>query len=238
MDEFLRAQNWYSALKNHTFKSAFLPLYPAEIAALAAGEETSETALGVIAKLKPIIKEIPGNSFVSVDCCAPTDTERFAGKRGAVFSARSAWTFLARSAKVREAAAAGLATCICVRPFRRMNVPREFRLFISDGKLAAASQYHLVRHFRRLDGVRDDYWKLLEDFVSGISNKLASKDVAMDVYITSGREILIIDLNPFGPPTLPLLMRSWSQDWTKIAEPRLKLMSPPMNISGEVKVSF
>ncbi|MEA4862895.1 MAG: hypothetical protein AB7F40_04695 [Victivallaceae bacterium] len=238
MDDFLRAQNWYPALKHYTFKSSFLPLNPAEIAALAAGEETSDTARKVIARLKPMLKEVPGNSFVSVDCCAPTDTERFAGKRGAVFSARSAWTFLARSAKVREAAAAGMATCICVRPFRRMNVPREFRLFIVDGKLAAASQYHLVRHFRRLDGVREEYWKVLENFVKKIADKLTVPEVAMDVYITSGRDILVIDLNQFGPPTMPLLLRSWDQDWAAIPEPKLKLMSPPVKISGEVKVSF
>jgi len=103
MDDFLRTPVWYPALSRYTFKTLFLELSPEELRALAAGEEEGATAGAVIAKLKPLLSATPGNAFVFVDSCAPTDTERFAGKRGAVYSAKSAWKFLCRSEKVRRA---------------------------------------------------------------------------------------------------------------------------------------
>ncbi|MDD4818323.1 MAG: hypothetical protein PHI85_10170 [Victivallaceae bacterium] len=237
MDDFLRIPVWYKVLKKHTFPTNFLNLTPSELQALAAGEEDTPTAKDVIARMRPLMHR-PGNNFVLMDSCAPTDTERYYAKRGAVHSARSAWVFLARSAKVRAAAAAGAADTICIRPFRRMSIPREFRLFFVDGELAAASQYFLIRHFRRLEGVKDKYWKLLAKFAAKIADKLPAENVVMDVYVTSDREVLVLDLNVFGPPTSPLLLRSWEQDWKNIDEPKLKLMPPPVKISGEVTVSF
>ncbi len=237
MDDFLRIPVWYKTLKKHTFPTNFLKLEPNELNALAAGEEDSPAAKAVIAKMQPLMHR-PGNNFVLVDSCAPTDTERYYAKRGAVHSARSAWVFLARSAKVRAAVAGGMADTICIRPFRRMSIPREFRLFFVDGELAAASQYFLIRHFRRLEGVKDKYWKLLAKFAGKIKDKLPDGSLAMDVYVTSDREILVLDLNVFGPPTSPLLLRSWNIDWKNIDEPKLKLMPPPVKISGEVTVSF
>lgn len=49
---------------------------------------------------------------------------------------------------------------------------------------------------------------------------------------------MIIDLNEFGLPTDPLLLKSWNINWYDVPEPKLKLMPPPFRISGEVKVSF
>lgn len=238
MNDFLRTPNWFPVLGAHTFITMFMKLAPDEIAALAAGEESGEAAEKAIARLKPIMQSIPGHCFVSTDVCAPVDTERYELKRGAVYSARSAWQWLARSKKVQQAARDGFVTTVCIRPFRRMSPPREFRLFIKDRKLAAASQYHLIRHFRRLEGVKDQYWKLLDDSVNSISGNLQLKDVVMDVYVTRSRKVMIIDLNEFGLPTDPLLLKSWNINWYDVPEPKLKLMPPPFRISGEVKVSF
>ena len=170
------------------------------------------------------------------DCCAPTDTERFELKRGAVFSPESTWKYLALSGKVRQAAAEGKAEYICLRPFRRMNRTREFRLFIRDGKLNAMSQYHLIRHFRRLEGVRNSFWEQAADFVDRIAWLLPLKTLVMDIYFTSSGKILIIDLNPWGEPTDPLLLQSWERDWSVPAG--IVLMDPPTRIYGDVNVSF
>ena len=238
MSDFLSTPIWYEALAEHTFATQFVALEPEETAALAAGAEEGDAVESAIAKLNLVLNEIRGNSFVSVDRCAPTDTERYELKRGAVYSARSAWVFLARSAKVRESAARGEVSCICARPFRRMSVPREFRIFIKDGKPVAASQYHLVRHFRRLEGVKQQYWELLEQFALKIAPLMPLTDVVADVYVTGAKEVLLIDLNPFGDPTDPLMLDDWSRDWSSIEEPRLRLMPPPFKISGKIKVSF
>ncbi|MEI3001128.1 MAG: hypothetical protein V8T86_09565, partial [Victivallis sp.] len=110
----------------------------------------------ILEDLRQPLGAIPGNAFACVDCCAPTDTERFELKRGAVFSPESTWKYLALSGKVRQAAAEGKAEYICLRPFRGMKWTRRIRLFHPrHGKLNAMSQYHLIRHFRRLEGVRN-----------------------------------------------------------------------------------
>lgn len=239
-NDFLRLPNWYPVLAGHTFLTSFVKMRSDVIAALAAGEtgerERSMAVSSILEDLRQPLGAIPGNAFACVDSCAPTDTERFRAKRGAVFSPTSTWKYLALSRKVREAAASGKAEYICLRPFRRMNRTREFRLFICDGKLNAMSQYHLIRHFRRLDGVRNAFWEQAADFVDRISWLLPIKTLVMDIYFTSSGKILVIDLNSWGEPTDPLLLRSWERDWSRPAG--IVLMDPPTRISGSVNVSF
>ncbi len=240
--DFLKTPVWYPVLAGHTFLTSFVKLRSDSIAALAAGESgadesSSDPAVrAAIEDLRQPMANIPGNCFVTVDCCAPTDTERFQLKRGAVYSPESAWKFLCLSEKVRNAAGRGEVECICLRPFRRMNRTREFRLFIRDGKLSAMSQYYLVRHFRRLERLRGFYWDRAEEFIDRIAWMMPLKTLVMDIYFTSSDKILILDLNPWGEPTDPLMLRSWERDWSTPAG--IVLMDPPTRISGDVNVSF
>lgn len=237
--DFLRTPVWYPVLATHTFLTSFVRLRPAAVEALAQGVEPgtgNEAVQTAIEDLRGPMSAISGNSFTTVDTCAPTDTERFAGKHGAVYSPESAWRFLARSEKVRAAAARGEVANICLRPFRRMNRTREFRLFIREGRLIAMSQYHLIRHFRRLEGVKQRFWEEAEAFVNGIAWLLPLKELVMDVYFTSEHRILIVDLNPWGAPTDPLLLNTWDRDWSQPLG--ITLMPPPFKITGDVNVSF
>ncbi len=239
-ESFLRIPVWYPVLASHTFLTSFVRLRPEAVAELADGVKEGgkkhPAVKEAIEALRRPMSAIPGNCFTAVDVCAPTDTERFEFKRGAVFSPESAWRYLAESRKVRAAAAAGQVEYICLRPFRRMNRTREFRLFIRDGELNAMSQYHLIRHFRRLEGVKQDYWKQAKKFIDTVSWLLPLRTLVMDIYFTSDRQILIVDLNPWGGTTDPLMLRSWSRDWSESAG--IVLMPPPTRISGEVHVSF
>lgn len=227
---------WYPSLAPYSFPTVFVKLRGEELEALANGEESGLAVSDAIARLDHAMAAFSGNRFVGVDLASPTDTERFAAKRGAVRSAGSAWRILASSAKVKASVSAGLSKTIVVRPFRRMDVTREFRLFIKDGMLRGMSQYWLIRHFRRLEGKRDLYWNLANEFVGRISWCLPYPDLALDIYFTARKEIMVIDLNPWGAPTDPLMMSSWDRDWT--LEPGLKLVPPPMKVSGDVNVSF
>lgn len=231
-----RMPEWYPDLAPDSFPTVFVRLSEEEIRSLAAGETEGAAPSAAISRLAQAMRAFSGRRFVSVDLAAPTDTERFERKRGAVSSAGSAWRVLASSAKIRRSASEGLVQCVCVRPFRRMDQTREFRLFIRDGALKAMSQYWLVRHFRRLEGRKEGYWSLAKDFVSRLSWRLPLRDLAMDVYVTSKGEMIVIDLNPWGAPTDPLMLRSWEQDWTQ--ELGIRLIPPPHQISGDVNVSF
>ena len=242
-DEFLRMPNWYLPLAPYTMPTVFVRLRPEAVAALAAGADggekvslKSDVSRQVIRDLSEPMKHIPGSCFPVVDVCAPTDTERFEVKGGAVHSARSAWFYLTQSEKVAKAAAAGQVSYIGLRPFRKVNRTREFRLFIFKRQLVAMSQYHLTRHFRRLEGFRKKYWQAAQVFVSRLAWRLEVESLVMDIYITSKNEILIFDLNPWGEPTDPLLLKSWERDWSVVSG--LELMAPPLAIKGDVKVSF
>ncbi len=235
-NDFCKMQNWYPALSGNTFLTSFIKLQPEEVEALADGAVSGPIAYNVIKRMKQPMHYIPGNCFVSVDTCSPTDTERFKSKRGAVHSAQSAWNFLAMSKKVRTAAIKKEVSNICIRPFRRMNQTREFRLFIYKGELTAMSQYWLVRHFRRLESIKEQLWDHVNEFFEEISWNLPAETFVMDIYITSSKKILILDLNPWDGETDPLLLGRWDRDWTEKAG--IVLMPPPTKIFGNVNVSF
>lgn len=243
LNRFFRAPEWYAALSGVTWNTKFVKLKEPVIQALAAGMNEDEaqeflfSAGGkeVMNDLAEPMSDIPGNAFAFVDSCAPTDTERFRSKGGAVYSPRSALFYLLQSKKVAAAAARGEVEYICLRPFRNITLAREFRLFIYEGRLSAMSQYHLIRHFRRLDGVKDKYWNLAEQFIRNIEWRLPVKTLVMDIYITSGDEIKVVDLNQWGECD-PLLLDTWERDWS-VTE-GIKLMAPPTPVSGDVKVSF
>lgn len=87
--DFFRMQDWYPKLSSNSFPAVFLTLKDAEIAALAAGETSGAVVAALIPRLKLALRTFSGSRFVSVDSAAPTDTERFLKKRGAVSSAES-----------------------------------------------------------------------------------------------------------------------------------------------------
>lgn len=241
--DFLRVPVWYPDLAPFTWDTKFVKLSPEMVALLAAGKPEdddevlhSPEAKALMRAMEGPLAEIPGNAFVFVDVCAPTDTARFAGKRGAVYSARSALNNLLESRKVAAAAQRGEVGYICMRPFRNITRAREFRLFIRNGALSAMSQYHLIRHYRRLEGVKERYWQMAEEFVAEIGWRLPVKDLVMDIYITSGKKILIVDLNAWGGETDPLMLLTWERDWSVPAG--IRLMAPPTAVSGDVTVSF
>lgn len=230
------APYWYPTLAAYTFMTSFVKLKDEEVDALALGEFKGEIAEGVIKRLALPMNSIKGNAFVFTDIAAPTDTVRFSAKRGAVYSPESAWKVLSKSDKIKKAAKDGLVKYICIRPFRRMNKMREFRLFIKGGKLKGMSQYWLERHFKRLEKRKGEYWEKAGLFLEEIAWLLPAEDLAMDIYFTSENEVLVIDLNPWGMPTDALLFKDWERDWE--CDEGLKTIPPPFKISGEVNVSF
>lgn len=235
-ENIFRAPVWYPNLAAFTFPTMFVKLTQPEISLLAHGVSSGNQVRDILKRLRLPMHMLPGNCFAFVDTVAPTDTSRFRDKHGAVHSPQSAWKYLARSLKVREAAAAGKVEYVCLRPFRRMNNTREFRLFIYKGELKAMSQYNLVRHFRRLEGMKKDYWKLAQKFMDEAGWLLPCHNLVVDIYITSDNQVLVIDLNPWGNGTDPKMMNTWDRDWEE--ETGVVLMPPPTRINGDVNVSF
>ena len=128
-----RMPEWYPKLKDDCFPTVFLELDAMELEALKNGQTDGEAVEALLPELKRVMSCFSGSRFFSVDTAAPTDTVRFKEKRGAVYSAASAWKVLASSEKIRQAVEDGLVSSICIRPIRRMQPAREFRLFIREG---------------------------------------------------------------------------------------------------------
>ena len=241
LNEFLAIPGWYPRLGAYSSFTTFVALPDEALNYLASTDRANfEGVRELEARMCDILRRpleaFSGYVFASVDHCAPTDTERFRERYGAVHRPEQIWNILCASEKVRQSAAEGDVSCVCLRPYHRMNIPREFRLFVRNGELVAMSQYHLIRHFRRLEGVRDKYWGIAERLIKQIGWLLPLSELVMDVYISSSGKIQIIDLNPWGKPTDPLLLRSWDRDWSTPAG--LVLMDPPVKLSGKVDVSF
>ena len=137
---------------------------------------------------------------------------------------------------MKKEAAEGNVSNICIRPFRRMDVAREFRLFIRDGKFAGMSQYHLVRHFRRLVEREAEYMALASSFVEKIAPFLPEKDIVADIYITHTRRVILVDLNAWGGNT-DAKMLNWDQ-LQEASSPVYGIVPPPRKISGQVEVKF
>ena len=227
---------WYPALAVYSFPTLFVALSADERAALAAGQADGPAVAAVVRRLDRAIASLPGSCFVHADVCAPKDAPGFAAHDGAVRRGAPAWALLASSERVRTAVRLGQTATLAVRPFRRMDHVREFRLFFKDRRVVAMSQMLLLRHFARLHGRQAELWQRANDLAAEIGARLPAADLVVDVYLTSRGALMLVDCNPWGPPTDPLLLRTWDQPWSPA--PGLKLIPPPTKLKGDVSVSF
>ena len=214
-DSFYGVSSWYSTLADHTFPATFVKLKESDLGMIVRQDTESPEAKILIKRIKSAQARFSGATFVFADNVAPTDTVRFKEKKGAVHSAESAWKNLIGSKKIRGAAAEKEFEYICVRPYRNMSHPREFRLFIYNGELKGMSQYLLDRAYKRLFIKKDLYWSKAKKLISEISWLLPDKNITLDIYFTSGDEILLLDFNAWGGVTNPLLFKAWNVDWNR-----------------------
>ncbi len=143
---------------------------------------------------------------------------------------------LRSSNKVRAALNQNLTSRLYVRPYRHINTIREFRLFFYQRELKAMSQMNLQRHFARFDKKHDYLWNEAQKLAVNIGPWLPRDNLAVDIYFCANGDILIIDMNQWGEPTDPLLLRTWDREWREIIG--LKLIPPPMKMRGNISISF
>jgi len=225
---------WYTSLGDYTFPTVFARLCNKEKEAILSGSQTGEGFDSISSRIEKAIISLPGACFVGLDTCSPDDAPLFQRKKSHS-NGKTAVELLKNSPKVIEALKNGKDDTVAIRPYRRMDKTREFRLFIYKGQLSGMSQRNLIRHFRRLDGKRDEYWQKAQSFYKEISNIIKDENLVIDIYFTSDGKILIVDFNDWENCD-PLLFRKWDRDWSEVAG--LKLMAEPIRLNGDVKVSF
>lgn len=234
------ASVWTHRLVNYTFPTEFVPLSEEDRKILIARDTESNAAEQIIKRIDKARQKVDNkwNVFAYADSVAPTDTPRFELRRGAISSAKSIWITLCESEKVHQAAINGDVEFVTLRPFRFMTYPREFRLFIHKGKLRAMSQKCLKRHYKRFaaKSIQETLYSRAEQMIQEVSSKIPTDTYVMDIYFTQALMPMIIDLNEFGEPTDPLLMRKWDIDWE--VDYGLRLIPPTTKVAGDINVAF
>ena len=229
-----RISDWYSSFADLTFPSVFIRLHEDENQVIINDDAPDFVKNNLIARIEGVIKSLPRPCFVGLDSCSPDDVDSFAKKRFHS-TAKTVLPLLQSSEKVKSALQSGQSESLVVRPYRRMDKTREFRLFVFEKQLSAMSQRNLERQFRRLEGRKEEFWSQAQDFIKEMSHFLEVDNVVVDVYFTSDGHILIVDMNKWGECD-PLLLRKWDRDWSEASG--IKLMAPPIKMQGDVKVSF
>ena len=224
-----KISQWYPLLGHLTFPTVFIGLTDEGASSIIAGTASDDLEQ----RIDRAISSLPGSCVVGIDNVMPTDSSIFQKNR-ALKTGKAALKMLASSEKCLNALKDE--RTLIVRPYRRMDKTREFRLFIKDGQLSAMSQRNLERHFRRLEDRREVYWEKAQEFTANILRYIKDDELVVDIYFTSTGEIMIIDFNDWGAPTDTLLFKKWDRDWSEVTG--LKLMAPPIKMSGDIKVSF
>ena len=235
----IKVSDWYNDFADVTFPTMFVRLSDAEKEALVNNRE-GEGKERLWSRLANALGAIHGGAVINADCCAPTDSAAFRRRR-IVHTPISSWKQLTTSEKVIEALKLGRTDRLVLRPYRRMDRSREFRLFIKGGALFAASQYDLKKNYPRLAKRQEQIWSSLNCFFNrSIRPFLSFDNVVIDVYMCGNGQILIVDFNEWGGETAPLLLRSWSQDLEMFMKERhpLMLLAAPVKMTGDISVSF
>ena len=225
---------WYTSLGDYTFPTVFIRLHEEEKQLIVSGDAPKDVQANLLSRITRAIESLPGSCFVGADTCSPDDAPTFK-KRRYHSSGKTAIEMLKNSEKVKDAIKNGVSDRLAVRPYRRMDKTREFRLFIHEKQLKGMCQRNLERHFRRLEGRREEFWNKADAFVHEILAFLECSNIVIDIYFTSDGHVLIVDCNDWGECD-PLLFRKWDRDWSEVAG--LKLMAKPIQMNGDVKVSF
>ena len=229
-----RISQWYASFADMTFPTVFIRLHEEEKQLIINNDAPDKVKQQLMVRIERVIKALPRPCFVGVDTCSPDDAKDFHKKKSHA-SAKTVIPLLQGSAKVKAALQEGHSDSLVLRPYRRMDKTREFRLFIYEKQLSGMSQRHLERQFRRLEGRKDELWQKAQQFITQLSPFLEVSNVVIDVYLTSDGHMLIVDFNTWEDCD-PLLFKKWDRDWSESSG--LKLMAAPIKMQGDVKVSF
>lgn len=87
----------------------------------------------------------------------------------------------------------------------------EFRCFVRAQQLVGISQREVTAYYPAVLERKDELKDLIHDFfVDDVEEKFSSENYTFDVYIKKDWKVKLIDFNPWGTFTLPLLF-TWEE---------------------------
>lgn len=106
---------------------------------------------------------------------------------------------------------------LILRKWKDINPGMEFRCFVKDHQLIAISQRDIASCYEFIAQNEEDICNdIAKFFKKKIAYKFPDHSYAFDVYSYSSQKVLLIDFNPFGAQTDPLLFT-----WEELTNPAL-----------------
>ena len=103
---------------------------------------------------------------------------------------------------------------LVLRKWQEISSSTEFRCFVKKGHIIAISQRDTASHYPYIaKNVEEIHSRIKDFFHQKISGKFPDNTYVFDIYLKSNRVIKLVDFNPFGDLTDPLLFT-----WNELAE--------------------
>eukprot|EP00897_Mesotaenium_endlicherianum_P000862 jgi/Mesen1/10777/ME000091S10313 len=100
---------------------------------------------------------------------------------------------------------------LALRQWYDLKPDMELRCFVRHHRLIGVSQREVTSHYAGLVERREELRAaVLAFFRAHIRHKFAPADYTFDVYVTRGGRVKLVDFNPYGGSTLPLLF-TWEE---------------------------
>lgn len=94
----------------------------------------------------------------------------------------------------------------------------EFRCFVRNGILVGISQREVTGFYPVLVEKKDELMTIIQGFfIYKVKGKFESESYTFDVYVTNDERVKLLDFNPWGAFTLPLLF-TWEELEDKLTE--------------------
>ncbi|KAK9837006.1 hypothetical protein WJX81_006472 [Elliptochloris bilobata] len=100
---------------------------------------------------------------------------------------------------------------LALRKFHDLRPGREFRCFMHNHELIAVSQRNIAEHYPQLAAQREELLEALLEFAEEHLERFPEPDFAADVYVAASGRVWLVDFNPIGGTTSPLLF-----DWEEL----------------------
>ncbi|XP_055970485.1 cell division cycle protein 123 homolog [Sorex fumeus] len=105
----------------------------------------------------------------------------------------------------------GLEYELVLRKWCELIPGAEFRCFVKENKLIGVSQRDYTQHYEHISKQKDEIIQGIQDFFQKhIQYKFLDEDFVFDIYRDSRGKVWLIDFNPFGEVTDPLLF-TWEE---------------------------
>ncbi|KAM0955542.1 hypothetical protein ACFX2A_024413 [Malus domestica] len=95
--------------------------------------------------------------------------------------------------------------------YQSLKPEMEFRCFVRNQNLVGISQREVTTCYPALIEKKDSLQALIEDFfLDNLMSRFESENYTFDVYVTKDDRVKVVDFNPWGAFTLPLLY-TWEE---------------------------